>query len=58
MLGYNSIFRLSFTVLRFHYISGAANTQRAGPEARFTSQFSFPRLRSSLQRHPRPLPQA
>ena len=47
MLGFNSIFRLS-TVLQFHYISGAVNTQQAGPEARSTSQFTVPRLRASL----------
>ena len=40
MHGYNSIFRLSFTVSLFHYISGVVNSQRAWPEARFTSQFS------------------
>ena len=56
-LGYNNISHPSFTVLRFHYISGAANTQRAGLEARFISRFSVHRLHPSLLRHPFPLPQ-
>ena len=53
MHGYNSIFRLSFTVSRFHYISGVVNSERTGPEARFTSQFSVLRLRANLQPLPR-----
>ena len=52
MHGCNSIFRLSFS-LAVPYISGVVNSQRAGPEARFTSQFSVLRLRANLQRLPR-----
>ena len=52
MLGFNSIFRLSCTVLHFHYISGAVIIQQAGPEVRCISQFTVHRLRASLQRHP------
>ena len=50
MLGFNSIFRLSCTVLQFHYINGAVIIQQAGPEARCISQFTIHRLRASLQR--------
>ena len=45
--------RLSSTVSRFSYISGVVNSQRAGPEVRFTSQLFALLLRGSLQRLPR-----
>ena len=55
MLGFNSILRLSYAVLQFHYISGAVIIQQAGPEARCISQFTVHRLLAnllaSLQRH-------
>ena len=37
MHGCDNTFRLSSTVSRFSYISGVVNSQRAGPEVRFTS---------------------
>ena len=52
MLGFNSILRLSYTVLQFHYISGAVIIQQAGPEVRCISQFTsllvFLALQNSL----------
>ena len=53
MHGCDNTFRLSSTVSRFSYISGVVNSQRAGPEVRFTSQFFVLLLRASLQRLPR-----
>ena len=38
MHGCDNTFRLSSTVSRFSYVSGVVNSQRAGPEVRFTSQ--------------------
>ena len=53
MHGCDNTFRLSSTVSRFSYISGVVNSQRVGPEVRFTSQFFVLLLRASLQRLPR-----
>ena len=53
MLGRDNTFRLSSIVSRFSYISGVVNSQRAGPEVRFTSQFFVLLFRASLQRLPR-----
>ena len=53
MHGCDNTFRLSSTVSRFSFISGVVNSQRAGPEVRFTSQLFVLLLRASLQRLPR-----
>ena len=52
MHGCDNTFRLSSTVSRFSYISRVVNSQRAGPEVRFTSQPFVLLFRASLQRLP------
>ena len=53
MHGCDNTFLFSSTVSRFSYISRVVNSQRAGPEVRFTSQLFVLLLRASLQRFPR-----